>query len=68
MKKNNILEESREIINEIDDQMISLFVKRMAAVSMVAEYKYENGLPVLDNTREDIIKANNIEKLCHQWQ
>lgn len=62
----NKLEESREIINEIDNEMISLFVKRMAAVSMVAEYKYENGLPVLDNSREDNIKVNNIEKLCNK--
>lgn len=62
----NKLEESREIINEIDNEMISLFVKRMAAVSMVTEYKYENGLPVLDNSREDNIKVNNIEKLCNK--
>ncbi|MCR5350483.1 MAG: chorismate mutase [Acholeplasmatales bacterium] len=62
----NKLEESRDIINEIDDEMISLFVKRMAAVSMVAEYKYENGLPVLDSSREDDIKFNNVEKLCNK--
>ena len=29
------LEEAREIINEIDDEMIHLFIKRMAAVSLI---------------------------------
>jgi GTP-sensing pleiotropic transcriptional regulator CodY len=42
------LDEAREVINEVDEQMIQLFIKRMAAVSMVAEYKAENSLPVFD--------------------
>ena len=50
------LEEAREIINEVDRQLIDLFIKRMAAVSMVAEYKMENNIPVLDSIREEEIQ------------
>ena len=46
------LTESRRIINEIDDQMVALFVKRMEAVAGVAQYKKRAGLPVLDQSRE----------------
>lgn len=60
------LEEAREMINEVDEQMISLFIKRMAAVSMVAEYKMENNLPVLDSIREDVIKGKNFEILSNK--
>lgn len=58
------LDEAREMINEVDEQMIELFIKRMAAVSMVAEYKAENNLSVLDSGREDIIRDKNIELLA----
>ena len=60
---NNKLEEARKIINEIDKEMISLYIKRMQAVRMVAEYKLENGLPVLDSSRESVLKANNLVEL-----
>ena len=55
------LEEAREIINEVDNEMLYLFIKRMAAISMVAEYKMENDIPVLDSIREDEIKKKNLE-------
>jgi monofunctional chorismate mutase len=60
------LEEAREIINEVDNEMIYLFIKRMAAISMVAEYKIENDIPVLDSIREDEIKARNLELLSNK--
>ena len=47
------LEKAREIINEIDAEMAKLFVKRMEAVSQVAEHKRTHGLPILDKTREE---------------
>lgn len=62
----NKLEEAREIISEIDKEMIELFIKRMAAVSMVAEYKLENNMPVLDTNREDSIKIENIHLLANK--
>ena len=60
------LEEAREIINEVDNEMIYLFIKRMAAISMVAEYKMENDIPVLDSIREDEIKKKNLETLSNK--
>ena len=58
------LDEAREVINEVDEEMIALFIKRMAAVSMVAEYKAENNLPVLDSGREDVVRDKNLELLA----
>lgn len=50
----------RKEINEIDREMADLFVKRMAAVKDVAEYKAENNLPIYDEKREsEVIEANS---------
>ncbi len=46
------LSESRRTINEIDAQIVALFVRRMETVAGIAEYKKKAGLPVLDRTRE----------------
>ena len=53
------LDEARKIINEVDSQMVELFVKRMRAAEMVYEHKKEFGLPILDQIREDIIVEKN---------
>ena len=56
----NELEKARKIINEIDEKMAELFEKRMNASSMVATYKREHGLSILDSTREkEVIKRNS---------
>ena len=55
----NKLEEARRIINEADEQMAELFVKRMRAAEMVYEHKHEFGLPILDQAREDAVIARN---------
>lgn len=57
------LDEAREIINSVDKKMISLFVKRMNASKMVAEYKKENDLPILDSQRENALKEKNLKLL-----
>ncbi len=49
------LQDIREQLDQIDDQMIDLFSKRMRLVSEVAAYKKEKGLPILDKGREDVI-------------
>lgn len=54
------LTEARNIINEVDKSMAELFIKRMDAAKMVAAYKREHGLPILDQKREDEL----IEKNC----
>lgn len=46
------LKDLRKQINEIDEQILSLFEKRMAVASQVADYKVKNGLPVFQSDRE----------------
>lgn len=49
------LQEIREKLDGIDDQMIELFACRMRLVRDVAAYKKERGLPILDAGRESRI-------------
>ncbi len=53
------LDEARKKITETDRKMAQLFCERMAAVSEVARYKAEHGLPVLDASREAEVVAQN---------
>ncbi len=46
------LNKLREEINAVDHEMVELFKRRMNIAASVAEYKKENGLPVLDAARE----------------
>ena len=46
------LQEIREKLDGIDDQLIDLFSQRMRLVRDVAAYKKEQGLPILDTGRE----------------
>ena len=55
------LDQARKIINETDEEMARLFVRRMNAAATVAEYKKQNGLPVLDSAREEEIIRRNSE-------
>jgi monofunctional chorismate mutase len=57
------LDIAREIINEVDAQMIELFKKRMDAAKMVAEYKKENNKPIYDKEREEALINRNLEAL-----
>lgn len=60
MTKENTLEKARRAINEIDAQMRELFVARMRAVELVAEYKKERGMAIFDPAREaDVIKRGS---------
>ena len=54
----NDLEKARQTINEVDKQMAELFCKRMDAARLVAEYKKERGLPILDEARENAVVEN----------
>ncbi len=53
------LDKAREIINEVDKEMADLFVKRMRAAEMVAEYKKERGLGIYDAVREEEVVRRN---------
>ena len=46
------IKELREQINEIDEKLVELFLKRMEVSAGVAAYKKERGLPVFDAKRE----------------
>ena len=53
------LEEARNIINRVDEQMATLFVQRMKAVEMVYDHKKEFGLPIVDVERENSVIEKN---------
>ncbi len=55
------LDELRNKINEIDEQMVALFVKRMKTAAEIAGAKAENNLPVLDIQRENAV-LNHIQE------
>lgn len=46
------LQEIRDEIRQIDEEMAELFCRRMEAVRKVAAYKNRRGLPVLDREQE----------------
>ena len=46
------LNDYRRQIDEIDTQLLALFVQRMEVAAGIAAYKKEHGLPVLDSSRE----------------
>ncbi|MBQ9228473.1 MAG: chorismate mutase [Eubacterium sp.] len=49
------LQELRKEIDEIDDALIPLLLRRMEVSRQVAEYKVKRGIPVLDQQREQAI-------------
>ena len=55
----NKLDEARSIINEVDEQMAELFIKRMRAAELVYEHKKEHGLPIPDQKREAAVIQQN---------
>ena len=55
----NELEIARKEINEADKEISRLFEKRMHACSLVAKYKKEHGLSILDSSRENEVIKNN---------
>ncbi len=62
----NTLEHQRNVINEIDKEMLKLFEKRMLSVKEIALYKKDNHLPIFDNAREQTIIKQNIEYLQNE--
>jgi len=60
----NELENLRERIDTIDKELIALFEERMDVVNDIAEYKIKNNLPILNQSREDIVisKVKSIVK------
>lgn len=60
---NKDLNTLREEIDRIDRSLVSLLEQRMGTASQIAEFKRENHLPVLDQSREDV-KIRTIAAQC----
>lgn len=56
------LQELRQQIDSIDEQLVAIFKQRMHLASTIAEYKRENGMPVLDASRERALLAKVAER------
>lgn len=60
-----MLNQYRNQINQLDDEIIALLDKRFAITKAVGDYKRANGIEVLNQAREEIIinriKACNLE-------
>lgn len=57
------LEKLRDKIDKIDEKIIHLFEERMETVIKVAEYKKQNGIPILNEMREKEVIEKSILKL-----
>ncbi len=56
------LSEMRVIFDQIDDELLDLFLKRMALSQDVAAYKKERNIPILNRQREREILESVMEK------
>ncbi len=57
------LSRSREQIDSLDRQIVALLEQRLDVAEDIARYKLENGLPVLDEAREEE-KLAAIRAMC----
>ncbi len=57
------LEEARQKIDSIDNELVKLFEERMNAVCDVARYKKENGLPIYNGQREREVVNKVVSKV-----
>lgn len=51
------LSDIRKEINQVDEEILKLFIQRMRLSEQVAQYKMEHGLPILNKAREREILA-----------
>lgn len=60
------LKDLRQEIDQIDNQLLPLFLKRMELSKQVAAYKAQNNLPILNQEREDEI-LQEVEKKAGEF-
>jgi chorismate mutase/prephenate dehydratase len=60
------LADLRKEIDEVDEQLIPLLIKRMQIAENVAQYKVENGIPVLNSKREQEI-LDKVGEKCGKY-
>ena len=58
-----MLKELRKQINEIDDELLSLYLKRMNISKQIGQYKKEHNLPIYDSKREEELINNLLNKI-----
>lgn len=63
--ENMKLDDYREEIDRIDEQIIELFGRRMEVARRIGEYKKENGLNILDSAREEE-KLKKVSQLAEE--
>lgn len=57
------LHKLRQEIDQIDNELVKLFEKRMNISKKVADYKRINNIPIFDEARESKVIEKNIDKL-----
>ena len=62
------IQELREQINGINDQMTKLFEQRMQVASQIADYKKANNMMVMDASRERDIISTETDKVAPELQ
>lgn len=58
------LTEIRRELDQVDQEIVALFEKRMMLAAQVAQYKMNAGMPVLDRSREEAVlhsRANMLQ-------
>ena len=59
------LDDTRNIINNIDKKMAKLFEERMRAVEDIIKYKKENNLPIVDSLRDFDVMVRNLKNISN---
>lgn len=59
----NELDQCRKEIDEIDNELIALFERRLDVAARVAEYKKNNNIPIYNEERESQVIDKNVGKL-----
>lgn len=49
------LEQTRQMIDQVDKELVALLEKRMDLVQEVVAYKKANHMPILDQSREEAV-------------
>ncbi|MBG9984141.1 chorismate mutase [Aerococcaceae bacterium DSM 111022] len=60
------IDELRQEINQIDEQLVALIEARMEVAQDIAAYKQANDLPVFDEVREQEVIEKNVALLKNQ--
>ncbi len=62
------LKDCRTEIDKINNEMLTLFIKRMRLSEKVAKYKAENGLPIFVSEREKQILDEMAQKAGKEFE